>query len=182
MMGYMRHHVIIVTGYKRERAGKYLVPIEDAYKKAQDIFEWISPMSPPMTNGYCSFFIPPDGSKEGWGESDKGDMERAQFVEWLKAQSFEDGSSSLDWAEVQYADDSHESKILSDSQDTLRERGGQVMSRCDRCDGPLKMGDGPEFSLMLGNKELCFACAFPGQKAKKAAMDIDKLKRGGEKG
>ena len=59
--------------------------------------------------------VPPDGSKEGWRESEAGDSTRAAFVKWLRSRCYDDGSSSYGWVEVQYADDEGETKIVSDS-------------------------------------------------------------------
>jgi hypothetical protein len=35
-----------------------------------------TPIMHSPVNGYKTFFIPPDGSKEGWGPSNDGDEER----------------------------------------------------------------------------------------------------------
>ena len=58
-----------------------------------------SPICPPQVNGERSFFIPPDGSKEGWSDSDKGDERRNEFVEWLRSEG------QVHWVEVCYAED-----------------------------------------------------------------------------
>ena len=63
-------------------------------------------------NSYLSFFIPPDGSKEGWPDSDLGDERRARFIAWLHDQEFEDGGSCLAWAEVQYGDEDGEQVVV----------------------------------------------------------------------
>ena len=99
-MGYMRHHAIIVTsGLPGE--------IESAHAEASKIFPWASPISPPATNGYRSFFIPPDGSKEfGGAASEAGDEQRAAFVLWLTAKR------ECEWVEVQYADDEGDTRAL----------------------------------------------------------------------
>lgn len=57
----------------------------------------------------------PDGSKEGWEHSDVGDKARDSYTDWLKAQAYEDGSSPLQWVEVQYGDDNGETKIIRHS-------------------------------------------------------------------
>jgi hypothetical protein len=94
-MGYIRNHAIIVTA----TYGNY---IELAHAKATKIFPWVSPISVPELNESRSFFIPPDGSKEGWVESDIGNKERAEFKSWLRKQAYEDESTPLDWCEVRY--------------------------------------------------------------------------------
>jgi hypothetical protein len=107
-MGYMRHHAIVVSSWNEESIAR-------AHGEASSIFKWVSPVSPPMMNGHRSFFIPPDGSKENWPESEEGDRERARFVLWLDKQRCKDGSTNLKWVEVQFADDEQETKILSHS-------------------------------------------------------------------
>jgi len=72
-MGYMRNNAIVITS-------EFSVRVETAHRKASDIFEWVSPISPATINGSRSFFIPPDGSKEGWGESNIGDECRREFI------------------------------------------------------------------------------------------------------
>lgn len=100
-MGYIRDHAIIVVG----RYGDW---VEKAHSMADTIFPWVSPPSPEGVNGSRSFFVPPDGSKEGWPESDVGDGQRNTFIRWLEAQAYEDGSSPLSWIEVRVSDDNGE--------------------------------------------------------------------------
>lgn len=109
-MGYMCHHAIIVTSWEPER-------IERAREVALDTFphSMVSSLSGKMMNYVHSFAIFPDGSKEGWEESNLGDSRRVTFIEWLDGQRHEDGSSKLDWVEVQFADDDGETKTTRDS-------------------------------------------------------------------
>ena len=101
-MGYLRRHAIVVTGYDYREPKDIL----DAHAKATEIFPWVSPICPPQVNNERSFFIPPDGSKEGWGESDEGDKRRDAFVGWLK--SF---SGYVHWVEVCYAEDEPDTRV-----------------------------------------------------------------------
>jgi len=107
-MGYMRHHAIVVSSWSGEDTRK-------AHKHAMDIFPLVSEILTTNINGYHSFFIPTDGSKEGWDESDLGDDRRDSFIKWINSQRYEDGSSSLDWVEVQYGDDNKQTIIVRDS-------------------------------------------------------------------
>jgi hypothetical protein len=56
-------------------------------------------------NDSRAFFVPPDGSKEGWSESDEGDGRRDQFIAWLHKHRYSDGSGPLKWVEVRVSDD-----------------------------------------------------------------------------
>ena len=104
-MGYIRHHAIIVTSWD-----------DDILKQAHDYakmkFPVVSDVMVSGMNGFCTFLIPPDGSKEGWEESDKGDDRRIDMIEWLNNHTYEDGSSSFDWAEIQYGDENGDNRIL----------------------------------------------------------------------
>ena len=64
-----------------------------------------------------SFFIPPDGSKEGWDDSEEGDKSRDRFVGWLRSVREKYG---LSWVEVQYGDNDYITKILRDSDEEYR--------------------------------------------------------------
>lgn len=84
---------------------------------AESIFRNVSNVTPETTNGYRAFLVPPDGSKEGWDESERGDERRAQFVKWLRSYSYSDGSSPLDWIEVQFGGDDDDANIINHNHD-----------------------------------------------------------------
>lgn len=113
-MGYMCHHMIVVTTFDEDL-------IQLAHEKAAEIFGrpnhhgqivGVTPIMKSPVNFYYSFFVPTDGSKEGWGDSDQGDQHRDEFIAWLESQRYEDQSSPYDWAEVQYGDDDKDNRML----------------------------------------------------------------------
>jgi hypothetical protein len=114
-MGYMRHHAIVVSSWDD-------AAIQRAHEKARKLFqaEQVTEVLPAVVNGYRSFLVGPDGSKEGWEASDAGDEARKLFTTWLNTQRYEDLSTSLRWVEVQYADDEYETRIVSDSDGTTK--------------------------------------------------------------
>ncbi len=93
-MGTIYHHAIVVTADADD--------IREAHGRAIKTFPWVSTLSPNGLNGYQSFFIPPDGSKEGWSESLEGNDLRDEFIYWLDSQAYNGGSSRFDWVEVGY--------------------------------------------------------------------------------
>jgi hypothetical protein len=93
-MGMICHNAIVVTSWDVERLNKALNQALELKMTASDIVH-----SP--TNGYCSFFVAPDGSKEGWETSDEGDQKRAAFYEFLKKECV-----GVVWAGVRYGNDS----------------------------------------------------------------------------
>lgn len=97
-MGYSKSHAIVVQSWDKNL-------IHLAHKKALTLFDWVSPICPEKTNGFRSFFIPPDGSNEGWQESNVNDHLRECFKSWLKEQIYNDGSTKLTWVEVVFDDD-----------------------------------------------------------------------------
>lgn len=97
-MGYQRHNAIIVTSFD-EKA------VINARIQAKRMFGYVSEISPKMINNYTSFFIPPDGSKEGWPESDAADSQRNAFMDWCKSGAYEDGSNILNVVDVSFAGD-----------------------------------------------------------------------------
>lgn len=117
-MGHMRHHAIIVSAFQGER-------IEAAHARAVELGMSVTSITDVVTNGYRSFLIGPDGSKEGWGTSDEGDLKRASMVEYLDAQRHDDDSSSIQWVVVQYGDDELKTRIVRDGDDHRRARYGE---------------------------------------------------------
>ena len=98
-MGYIKHHGIAVTCGIDEI-------LKEAHIQAKRIFkERTSEILNSETNGYKSFFIAPDGSLEGWAESDKGNKQRDEFVKWVNSKAYEDGSNSISFCEFFYGED-----------------------------------------------------------------------------
>lgn len=89
-MGYMRHHAIVVTSFDDYGIGLALA-------KAREL--GLGPVGPiaSANNNEPSIFIPPDGSKEGWAQSNAGDIRRAAFVEWLRNED-----TYCQWVEVSF--------------------------------------------------------------------------------
>jgi hypothetical protein len=101
-VGYIKHHAIIVTSWDDQE-------IRRAHDAAVTIFgTGVSTPIPARVNGGASFFVPPDGSKEGWPDSDEGDARRTAFIKWLDRQRYEDGSTSLSWVEIWFGGDDHD--------------------------------------------------------------------------
>jgi len=57
-------------------------------------------LGPNVTNGYRTVILVPDGSKEGWPESDDGDSTGASFIDFIE----KDESGFWDWIEVGYGE------------------------------------------------------------------------------
>ena len=114
-MGYIKHHTIVVTGQKDEH-------IEEAREKAVEIFEEtfkdemikppygsniISPIIGSLSNRQKSFFIAPDGSKEGWQTSNNCNNARTAFLDWL-----DNAENYCDYIEVVFGGDNEHQAIV----------------------------------------------------------------------
>lgn len=97
-MGYMRHDAIVVTSWKRE-------DLDAAAEMARNLGLEVLGPSADVTNSIATFLVCPDGSKEGWDESDEFDAKRAQYLEYLNGVRYEDNSSCLSWVALAYGRD-----------------------------------------------------------------------------
>lgn len=107
-MGYFCHHAIIISS-------SYPEDLLIARYRILDIPHLALPVSeilPVAMQGYVSFFVGPDGSKEGRETSSIGNMQRDRIVEILRSFEFADEWSPLEWAEIQYGDEAGNNKML----------------------------------------------------------------------
>lgn len=98
-MSFMKHHAIIVTSVMDSM-------INEIHKEAKMIFDekLVSEIITSNVNGYKSFFVAPDGSKEEWPESAAGDTKRKLFTDAIEKRNHPDGSNSIKFVEVYYGD------------------------------------------------------------------------------
>ncbi|MGG4444533.1 hypothetical protein [Brevibacillus fortis] len=97
-MGSIRHNAVVVTGENYDRK-----KFENAHVKAMELFGLLtSPIVTSELNGYMSFFVAPDGSKEGWAESDIGDEKRKEFADYIDSLAYGDGSNTVKFVVVAY--------------------------------------------------------------------------------
>ena len=109
MIGYQSHRAIVVTGWQNE-------VLQEAHAEAVKCFDgtcaFVTEVTKETMNGFASFMVAPDGSKEGWSESDKSDESAARFIEFLNGLRYEDGSSKLDWVYIRFSDNHFKSEVL----------------------------------------------------------------------
>ena len=111
-MGYIVNHAIVVESRHKET-------IQRAHEKAAQLFPRVSPLILGGSNGSASFFVPPDGSKEGWPESDAGDAARDELVAFLRKQC-----EYASWAELTLGGDDREAKITRHGDESANEVAG----------------------------------------------------------
>jgi len=104
-MGYIKHHAIVIASFDEELILK-------AHTKANELCEGlVSELISYRINGGKSFFIAPDGSKEGWDESNQMNESRESFIDWVNEQAYEDESNALSFAELFFGEDNGESRV-----------------------------------------------------------------------
>ena len=94
-MGYIKHDSVIVVISDILDTGQ--MPDVDAFRQSLPE-EWRSLIVGPIqavVNGYVTYAFLPDGSKEGWALSDRGDEYRDAFIELFNV-GYSDGSSPFD--------------------------------------------------------------------------------------
>lgn len=99
-MGYIKHNAIIVTCWDSEK-------IVAAGDFARELGLCVLGPSPEAINGYRTILICPDGSKEGWADSDQGDERREALRTRLVAEN------SFEWCEVSYGHDDGTAEIVA---------------------------------------------------------------------
>ena len=75
-MGYIKHNAIIVTDKSFDNG------IKELREKAIELELPCSEIINSGCNGFKSFFIAPDGSKEGWNRSNIMDEKRKEFKKY----------------------------------------------------------------------------------------------------
>ena len=111
-MGYMCHHTLIVSGSGAhlEEARDQAIALVRAGSAGVHPTIHVTEISPPAVNGYQVFFVCPDGSKEGWPESDAGNRIRQEMIEAF-AQIGQD-QWGIAWWEVKFGDDVGDDRIV----------------------------------------------------------------------
>ena len=106
-MGYFVSHTIVVSGWD------YGV-LRATWRTAKNMFEGtghhVGNITPPASNSYRSYFIAPDGSKQGWDTSRYGWEARRKFIDYLC-----ELPSAVDWVLVQFADERLNTCVLDSS-------------------------------------------------------------------
>ncbi|MCK4782163.1 MAG: hypothetical protein KAV87_00320 [Desulfobacteraceae bacterium] len=99
-MGVENNNAVIATTWDKtevERIKKWADGLND-FDKGLFLF------GDEKINGKTTVIMVPDGSKEGWTESDDGDKLRDEFVKELEKANYEDDSNPWDFVEVGFGE------------------------------------------------------------------------------
>lgn len=102
-MGVMNHNAVIATvGYRED---EFEAKFDDwLHSRAEDERGLFVRNRRVLANSGLTVVCTPDHSKEGWGESDRGDALRSAFIEWLESFVYDDGSNPWSWVEVGFGE------------------------------------------------------------------------------
>lgn len=111
-MSYVVHHAILVTARSTD------VGREALRKIGHEAIRLGLPVSGPTLsplNGVRTLTICPDGSNEGWQDSDTGDRSRSALIAMLNSDEvrYPDGSPALEWVEVRYSPDDGDASVMA---------------------------------------------------------------------
>lgn len=102
-MGYYCHHTIVVIGWNADK-------VREAHAFAGLTGAQVSAIGTSAINGWTSFFVHPDGSKEGWADSDAGDERREHIKAWLR-------QTTLMWSETAHPESGAPYVVAPQNQD-----------------------------------------------------------------
>lgn len=106
-MSYIRHEAMIFEG-QREDVEPLHVAILPMIIKHELTTEMLGEIRE-VYNGYTFFTLYPDGSKEGWPTSNRGDLLREEIKEYIKKNKI-----CISWCSVQFSGDDSKSIIVDD--------------------------------------------------------------------
>lgn len=106
-MGVMHHNAVIATVFNQDYFNDMKKWIEEL--EVEKTFVGLDPkklfiFGGGIANDYHTIVLVPDGSKEGWPDSDVGDKLREVFIAKLNSMAYDDGSSCWRWIEVGFGE------------------------------------------------------------------------------
>jgi hypothetical protein len=100
-MSVINHNSIIATTLDKKEFERVAKWIENNFSpEVIDLFAFKSS----LVNGYQTIVMVPDGSNEGWEESNLADEARNEFIAELEKANFSDGSSPWSYVEVGFGE------------------------------------------------------------------------------
>lgn len=128
-MGYVRHDAVIVTvdGYVYSPNPRVPVPDVEVFRDSLPD-DWRRLVVGPVTsvaNDYVTFAFLPDGSKEGFPDSELGDEYRQRFVDLFSFRE-EDGSTPFDVVTVNFGGSAPKGPLVAWSNEDAGAKPGQA--------------------------------------------------------
>lgn len=99
-MGYIKHDAVIATGSDYGDFKVAMSALKESWGEDGEII--LGPYR--GINGETTFFMAPDGSKEGWADSDRFDLRREEFVKTAR-------DSGADVVEIRFGGDDTSTRV-----------------------------------------------------------------------
>lgn len=112
----IKHHTIVITSNEKPKLESLRNAIINLYKEKMEAKkggQLVTPLFESLINNFNTFYVIPDGSKEGYDASDDGDLIRKLIVQLCEKYKEADGSNPIRYAELYYGDDDNKSEILN---------------------------------------------------------------------
>ncbi|HEX8574930.1 MAG TPA: hypothetical protein VF677_01415 [Flavobacterium sp.] len=112
----IKHHAIVVTSADRIRLDhvrNYAIKMFSDHMEAKNGKYLISNIIDSLINNFATFFIAPDGSKEGYDASDDGDLIRKKITDYMKSLKDKDGKNPICFVEVSYGAEDENAEIIT---------------------------------------------------------------------
>jgi hypothetical protein len=99
-MGDMNHNAVIATTSNDKEVARIRRWVDTIGPDSKTLFLF----GPSAINNESTVVMVPDGSKEGWADSNAGNDLRAEFIFELEKANYSDGSNPWSYIEVGYGD------------------------------------------------------------------------------
>lgn len=112
----IKHHTIAITASDKVQLEALRGKVINIYKEKMEAkkgFQLVSPIIESLINNFCTFYIAPDGSKEGYDASDDGDIIRKSITTLIESYKQADGENPFRYVEIAYGADDNSSQIIS---------------------------------------------------------------------
>mgnify|MGYP001179520569 CR=1 FL=1 len=107
-MGYIKNEYVIAHIPRYGKGRGYAIEMIEKLRMSSEFADSLiaGPLHTPVNGDNITYFFGPDGSKEGWPQSDEGDKVREQFIESAR------NSEYAEIVHLQMGGDDGETKIL----------------------------------------------------------------------
>ncbi|MDX2195794.1 MAG: hypothetical protein NW207_05205 [Cytophagales bacterium] len=112
----IKHHTIIVTCQEKAETENIRNQIVALYKQKMEVktgHKLITPIFESLINSFFTFYIIPDGSKEGYDASEDGDILRQEVYSLLLTYKSQHPHIYIAYAELSYGGDNEAPKIIN---------------------------------------------------------------------
>lgn len=105
-MGLIQHHAVLATTWSEDEVSRIRKWVDEIALRGVGGYDPRSRFlfGDRQINGFVTVVLAPDGSNEGWDDSDFGDTIRYEFIQAIRLAEYDDGSSPWDWIEVGYGE------------------------------------------------------------------------------